>query len=611
MNTLISTLIKMSKQVLAEAAEIPFAVPDGPQLEDALHVSKTATAQPDRVWLTPMGAKLVGDKKLPPGAPYTDGEKRFYEQLDSLLSQYNGKKDVTYDPNLSALAQQHYNVDCWQYSGEEFRRTVPDMDKQRMEHVSEFRKPVKSEWFFDLIEKDEDLQQAIQFVFDHMPSVTADDKLDINVKGVFDKKHANGGWPYNRNDRKVDPDTGQTYAQLYYKLAEEAYRDFLKDGNYQKLLSKWNVALLFGRDQGKGRLIIAISRVLTMIIALIGSAEINVLKSNPIFIGYTDPDNIKKRLFEMGRYADKKNAVMANHDQTGFDEHIDPGFVALVGSMRELKAVGSRSKQLAHLRTLAGLKTSAINGMTHTVDEFFGRVFSGEFDTSLCDSWVEGIAGTYCAIKMAKGNLELSAGGPAPYVDLGDDILQYFIRKGFSSEEYSRHMRTLHLVVKPRKYALGAFFLQYRCYVKDGKDIMVYPWPRVVRSCLYQERSKALGKYGWLLSTLMKLNHLIEDKDALDPAVRILFPLDELELGYGMSAKALVNAIKLEDLQARKDKPPSQWTSTFETLNDGDPQKAALFEGESPESDFLTKTLTAIRESVDRCGLKSAAKVNH
>lgn len=593
-------LVKLVKQILKEAEDLPEPVLDPAVKEAGLKSSLQGSGQVLDVPMTPIMESMLeanGEKPyIRYDAPLTKTEQILNKQVkDELLSGYAPETTVYPEP-LDLLGRELYNVDCWRNRKDNMRDIGPGQAVQRAKMFVLYTKKPDFSALLDLLENDSLLQKTIEKVWAIMPSVTADTDFK-EIALPFEKKHSNVGYPFFHRDKAVDEETGKTFAQLSRELAEAATF---------RTLPNYNVAMVFGRNQRlKGRLIIAMSRVVNLFFNRLEAREIEKLKTEcPAFAGYRSAPELKKVLLEMATEAMKRGFKMSNWDQTAFDVHINPVWIALVGAMRVASSNGALGKKIAYWRAVYNIRQWVLDGLSGRYVGIWGRMPSGFIDTNQADSWVEIIASAYCLAKQDPDYFKL-VWDALKYVILamGDDCLMIYRPEHFSNEQFVADMGKLGFEVNMEKYDYGPFFLQNRVF-KDKNDRMAYPWTRVLKSMLFKENPRQLGTGGWLLAFLQQLSKLFEDPKALDSVVRIVAKHDKLCLGYELTADQVIAMVKEEDEKAQQEQKPKDYRSTAEKLYDGDPQKSEQYRGDAMDPGWISNALFMVRKSLDRLRIR-------
>lgn len=596
---MIAEIIDNYKAILREARRMPPPKPlTDEQRERGLEVSKLGSTAPRDVPMTPLmseALKRTGEKtsdkwRLLVDAPETKAEKWVQKTIESLLLKYNGPEQDTYNENLPIDSFQHYNVGCWRAKKKNLRDIQPGQDKERMEVAAKYTRVTKALDLLKLLESDVVFQKAVMLVCDAIPSVKANNEWKL-VSQPFMNKDSNVTYPYFKNDRAIDPKTGKTYGELSVELAKKVGLDHVYEYNY---------TTLFGRNQkGKGRMICATSRVPNVLFNQLEAEEINAYREkSPLFVGYKDDLGLKQALMTMRDQLTNKGLLCRNVDQTKFDLHVNESFIVLIGAISMMKANGTKSKLIAKMRAAMMTKSWLINGLTSQVIEIFGRIFSGYIDTNRGGGLVNAIAVLYGIMEQDPEYSKLVYDLAYWMLVMGDDNLF-----AYEKLDYPRFVKTLESIgfeVNETKDEFGLFFLQYRLFKPENSNeyVMTYPWPRVLRSLLFKEQAKGLGKYGWELAFWQQISKCIEYKPALTILVNVAAYLDEMKLCLDMPVSQLLAEIEKEDKLAQSKKSTknsrSKFTSTFDKLSDGDPQKARF-----SDSKYLVELQSKMKEVYD------------
>lgn len=109
------------------------------------------------------------------------------------------------------------------------------------------------------------------------------------------------------NDKLSDPKTGLKYSQI-------TLNDAKRIGDNLDKLDQYNVTTIYGRNQrGKGRHIMAVSRIVNLVLNRLESQEIEAYKNKSVlFTGYSRPEVLKVKLIEQQKYAESHGLAMAN-----------------------------------------------------------------------------------------------------------------------------------------------------------------------------------------------------------------------------------------------------------------------------------------------------------
>lgn len=593
-------LVKLVKEILTQADNLPEPSISPELLKIGLQNSLQGAGQPKEVPMTPIMKAMLERNNEPTtiGAsqPLTKAEQDLYRRTVERLEKVNGPKQTDYPSPENLLDKHLYDVDCWRNLKENMRDIGPGQMKQRIQMLAKYRNKPDYGPLLDKLENDNVFKKAVLKTWSIMPSVTADTEF-TETSLPFDKKHSNVGYPFfHRDNVLVEKGSNVTYGQLSKGIAERITFSTLPN---------YNIAMTFGRNQRlKGRLIIAESRVVNLFFNRLEAREIEALTSKcPAFAGYRNASELKKVLLQMAQDAMARKFKMSNWDQSGFDVHINPVWIALVGAMRVAAAVGALGKKLAFWRAVYNIRQWVIDGMSGEFIGIWGRMPSGFIDTNQGDSWVEIIASSYClALQDPKYFEKIWDALVYVILAMGDDCLMIYDPQFFSDERFVKDMLALGFEVNVSKYDYGAFFLQNRVFSSKGRR-MVYPWTRVLKSMVFKENPRQLGTAGWLVAQLQQMSKVFEDNDALDSVVGLLAPYDKIRFGYNLTAKKVVEMIKAEDEQARKEQKPTEWRPTSEKVYDGDPQKAEQFKDGQIDEGWIATALAIVKASIDRLGL--------
>lgn len=609
-------VVAKARELYAFAMQSPDAYLSSDDAREGLRLSRNEMSQKTEVPVTPLmkhALEKFGDAKgaewrLTIDTPMTKAEEEISKRVATEIKRLFGyTPESDFDTTKPVDDFAHYGVDCvrnWK-EGTDNRQVQPGQATERKEAIERFMVKEDPETIFQKIEADPLWDLVFQDHLDLIPCIVADDDL-TETKGPFENKHSNVGAPYFRNDQTVDPETGKTYGQLSFELADK----ILKDGLKWTDITKYNICTGLARNQRKGRLITALSRVCNMLINMIERPEIEAAKAIPLFVGYNDDAKLREALRYMAHVCTKYPEIAcANWDQSKFDLHINPAFIAIAGALRWFKCKGSRAKKLCEYRTALGLKSKLVDGLSGRIESIYGRMFSGGMDTNKGDGHVEANIFAYALAKMDKTYFKSIVYRFIYYMlTMGDDLLALYNRKSFDPETLTSIMREYGFELNIEKGEFGTFFLQYRFFTKDGEEHMVYAFTRVLRSMLFLERTKGLGPAGWLLAQYQQLSKLVDYPPALDAAIAVILDLDELSFGVDLSVDQIIDMVKDEDETAANNNKRSK--STFEALFDGDPTKARMWDSSGAiKHEWLSSVHTAISESVARVRARTADQV--
>lgn len=581
-------------------------------LEVGYHSSWMASKQETEVAMTPLmknalelcGDIPTGDTKwrLKVGDPETKAEKWFHSAMETLLTKFNGTSKV-YDENKPLLSKDHYDVQCWQNLKENMRDIQPGQADERRKAANEYTVETKAVGIKEKLLKDPVFQKSVELVFKHLPDVKASNEfLEINLP--FMTKHTNVGYPFWQNDRNPVDGTNQTYAQLTMDIAKKTP---LAD------LWKYNVSTMYGRNQrGKGRLLIAVSRIVNLSLNRLEAKEIEAYRNkSDLFLGYKDDAALKEGLTKMVDYCLPRGLKQRNNDQSRYDRHVSYELILLMNAIRCIKAQGSLSKEIALTRAALSTKSILINGLSKTDKKIYGRIFSGFIDTNAGGGIINAIITTYCIMKQDPDYAALIYDSPYYMLVMGDD--NNFIYRNLNHSEFEKDMKSLGFDVNMEKDEFGPMFLQYRLFKDpDTNDlVMCYPWTRVVRSMLFKEQGKGLGPAGWYIAFLQQMAKCIEFKPAFKILVNLLIPFDKNHFFTNMSIADVIKMMKEEDAaklaEATTEAQRRRVESTIDKLYDGDPSKSRFHESLNNGGKGLLEELhEAVKSAVDASLLKSA-----
>nr|QIJ70078.1 RNA-dependent RNA polymerase [Mischke partiti-like virus] len=607
-NYVIEEIIRVMNEIDSRAQNLkkPQHVED---LARGFEVSQKAMSQEEIVQMTPLmknaleifGDKPVGDEnwKLTVNMPLTKAEKWFDEAIRILLTKFNGP-ERQYNDNLDLLDKDHYDVQCWSNRHENFRQIQPGQAEERLEATREYTRATKRIGLIQKLRSDPVLQKAVLLVFNQLPEVKASNQfLEINLP--FMTKHSNVGYKWWANDRNLVEGTNETYAQMTLKLSEKLS---------EKDLDNWNISTGYGRNQRKGRLIIAVSRVLNLWLNRLEAVEIAAYKrKSSLFLGYNDDVALKEGLTRMVNYAKQHGLKMRNNDQSRFDRHVSYEWLLLMNAISVIKAQGSLSKQIAMKRAVLSTKTWFVNGLTGKLEEFYGRIFSGFIDTNRGGGIINALVTTYCVMKQDPKYAEHVYNADYYMLVMGDD--NNFLYQNLDHKQFEKDMESLGFKVNMDKDEYGPMFLQYRLFQDHDTLVMAYAWVRVVYSMLMKEEGKGLGPAGWYIAWLQQMSKCIEFQPAFKILVNLLIPFDDNHFFTDKSIKEIVAMMNEEDrakeAEAKTGAQKRRYQSTLDKLRDGDPLKSRLVESiEKGGEGYLADLHEAVKKAVDPNFLKDA-----
>lgn len=439
-------------------------------------------------------------------------------------------------------------------------------------------------------------------VSDSIPTVSATRNI-VEIDLPFQAKHTNVGFVPGYegfgNDRSVVKGTNLTYAQLTMKIAET-----IKD--HPELLNKYNVTTEFTRYQRqKGRLINATARIINLVLNQLEAIEIEAYKmKSPLFAGYNDAAHLKSYLKEIADFCERQGYVCRNLDYHRFDWHICKQFIELLGAVSMLKCADERSKKLALYRAILMTKTWLVAGSLNKIIEVFGRIFSGFIDTNRGGGLINAFSMTYLLMKQDDHYVRDIISKILHWLlVMGDDVLAVMKKETSLSKLQSDAKELGHEIDDPNKIAFGPMFLQYRLFTFNGKCIMIYAWPRVLRSMLMKERSSGLGPCGWTLAFYQQLAKLIDfdHPDVIDfvaPVLNIVAYFDKDHLMLDTPLEKIFEGARAEDAEALANNKRA--VTTAEVLFDGDPSKAAQYDSSSGKVVLSQNYFSQVRQILSR-----------
>lgn len=580
------------------------------ELKHGLEVSKLATAHPTEVPMTPIMKNMLkafGDikegERLLTGAPITRAEKWLNDTVESLLLQQSMKKTDSYDESLPICDIRHYWTQCWMnWDLNKFR----DIGKGQVEEINEtiaiYAKPTEAIDLRSKLSNDVVFAKAVEVVADSIPTVSATRNI-VEIDLPFQTKHTNVGFVpgYDGfgNDRSTVKGTNLTYAQLTMQIAET-----IKD--HPELLNKYNVTTEFSRYQRqKGRLINATARIVNLVLNQLEAIEIEAYKTkSPLFAGYNDAAHLKLYLEEIADFCEKNGYVCRNLDYHRYDWHICKQFIELLGAVSMLKCADKRSRDLAMYRAILMTRTWLVAGTLDKMLEIFGRIFSGFIDTNRGGGLINAFSMTYLLMKQDDHYVRDIVSRILHWLlVMGDDVLAVMKRETSLQRLQSDAKELGHEIDDASKIAFGPMFLQYRLFTINGKRIMIYAWPRVLRSALMKERSSGLGPCGWTLSWYQQLAKLIdfnhpEVTDFVAPVLNIIAYFDEEHLMLNVPLEKIFEGVRAEDTEALARNKRA--VTTAEVLYDGDPSKAAQYDKSSGKINLSVNYFDQVRQVLIR-----------
>lgn len=555
-------------------------IPD--TIDVGMDSSAKGAAQPEVVPMTPWMKTLLqrcgdaprGDEdwRLKTNDPRTKAETWVYDSAKRILEHYFPGK-AQYDESLPMRDAAHYNTQCWQQLHENMRQVVPGQADEREMAIKEYARATKPIGLREKLLNDPTFQKAVELVFNEMPYAKATDEWrEINTP--FMAKHSNVGNKWWRQDISIVPESTETYGEMTLRIAKSVPLNELW---------KWNLSTMYGRNQRKGRLIIAVPRIINLSLNRLQAPEIEAYKHKcSMFVGYGNDEDLKRALTYILLECERRGWKCRNVDQSRFDRHVGLEFIELENAMRIMKANGRLSKEIAYMRAALSTKTWCIDGLSGKILELIGRIFSGEIDTNL-------MGGVISALINTAGNLDQDPSYASIAYSLmywilvmGDDCLSVYKQR--DSAKFDKFMESLGFKTNAEKDEFGPMFLQYRLFEdpSDKKLVMAYAWTRVLEHMLWKEESKGLGPCGWYLAWLQMFKAVSEYTPAAKTIVNIFWPLDEMALFSDKPISWVIYGVENEDAEHQAQLTTAnqkrKFVSTFDKLADGDPTKARLRE---------------------------------
>lgn len=585
------TIIKM-----AQSLKPPKPLSEEERAE-GLRVSKQGASTPNEVSMTPIMSEILrrtGEKKddkwrLKATDKLTRAEEYINQIEEALLREFNGPEQTEFNESLPIDDIKHYDVQCWR-NRKINKRDIggQEQEKERQEVANQYTRATDALNVISMLENDVVFQKAVMLVMDSIPSVKANNEFKL-VSQPFMNKDSNVTYPWFRNDRAIDPRTGKTYGTMAVELAETVPVDKLYLYNY---------TTLFGRNQKlKGRAIYATSRIVNIVLNQLEAEEIKAYRDkSPLFLGYGNDLDLKNGMIKMAQQCRDLGIKCRNVDQSKFDLHVREAFIILIGAMSTVKANGSKSKEIARQRAVLATKTWLINGLTGSVTQIYGRIFSGYIDTNRMGGLINALTVLYAVMKQNPKYSSYVYQMIYWMLVMGDDNL--FVYDTLDYERFKEELKRLGLDVNKEKDEFGLFFSQYRLFELNGDYVMAYAWTRVLRALLFKEQQKGLGPYGWTLAFWQQISKCVEYKPALTILVNIVAEFDELKLCLDIPVDEMLAKVRQEDEEAlskmKTSNARNRFTSAEEKLFDGDPQKARFF-----ENSYLVNLQKAMREVYD------------
>lgn len=555
-------------------------------VSNGIRTSSLAMAEVNEVHLTPYGKEWLHradltDKRLLASTETTKFEKELTKITEELLITFVGSELLTYPNEIFSF--DNYRVDCWRNFKRDsaIRHIVPNMNKQREEEFKKFSKPLSKPELLNLTSSE---LVGLDLLNDLIPDVKSSDKW-VELNGLFKTKHTNVGYPFFRNDKAIDPSSGKTFGDITDNIARKSKPEEVINYPF----------IAFGRNQrGKARPILGGSRIQALVFNQLESPEISAYKEHSlIFKGYLSREDLKPWLIKMGKFAETKGLTIINRDYSKFDTTVPTELRQLIGSISTVKCKDQFGKRISRARILSSLRSHLIDGLSKSIYPIYGRIFSGEIDTNAIGGKINAYVTLSSLIADDNRNqklfYDLIKNKVPPILVMGDDNLTIsYPQRNLANIINKRY----GMVVSEEKGESNVFFLQNRvCKSKNGdKLIMITPFTRLIRTLINKERQIGLGPYGWTIATIQILSQLIEWPELMWAVTqKIIIPNDKFHLFLDKSWNHISKGVAAEDKLAQKDKG-SKFISTFDKLNDGDPQKVNDFKSRVQEAYYILQS---------------------
>ena len=589
----IREIIKIMKEIDKYSQEQKNTKIDRSVVEEGLKVSANACAQKEFVFPTPYMKNLLvvmGDvhqKKDSDGEWYTEKLKCGQNSeaviwidkvVRAALNKYNGPEVDKYDHDLPVTSKKLYDTDCWLgWNIEKFWDIKPGQAKEREERFLDYNNPDTNfsvNQMIRLLETDQAFQKVVLHFLKHWPETAASKNVE-EINDPFMSKKSGVSYPYFRNDSTQVPGTDITYGKLCINKVKEAYS---KGVNALVALALANnVYTGYPRNQrGKGRALEAQSRITNLVINLVNGNEMKIVQTTPYGIGLVNQDILKENLIKIAEFVlQNPNYMAMNKDFSSWDVTVGYGWVLLQNALRYINTNGSLGKTIVKLRNHCAKHGALLNGPSKRITSMYGRTPSGYIDTTLQNTAVNYLLSNYANYSVDKeySNNVVYPMNNRHMMCLGDDYLGITL-KTKEKEWVDVTKRCGFEAHADFKDAFGVMFVQYRLFQLEGKWVMGYNWPRVLRSMLSKEDQKSLGKCGWTLSAYQQLGKLVEIPESLMIVSSIVKSLDKDGLMLDKPVSEIIRGSNLEDeekLKTLKGNQLSKSLSTAEKLSNNNP----------------------------------------
>lgn len=542
-------------------------------INEGLRLSQTVCAQPEEVVATPLMKNLLiimGDvqqvrkngewttEKLKTGAQ-SKAVKWVNEVVNKCRTIYNGREVHDYPRDLPINDPQYYNVDCWNGWKPEIWDIQPGQADERKKRFKEYGNPktnLSVEALIKMIRKDPVLRKAIQIELSIWPEVQASREI-TEVSDPFMSKGTGISYPYYRNDRTIVPGTNITYGKW---LIRDLTKIYVSKGLDALIEYAYNYAVATGyprNQRGKGRALIAMSRIVNLVVNMVNSPEMELWKQNKwIGAAFQNEEELLSVLSEACEWCVQNAESAYNLDYSSWDFNLGAGWLCLQDAMRLLRAKDQQTRELIKFRYACATNVYFVDGPNKAVYIIYGRQMSGYDDTTLGNTCANRVISRYSAMMSRKdySSKITDARQGRDLICVGDDVLILGIGDdNVTPFAHSANKRCRVVLHEDEKHAKGVMFIQWRCIKLNGKYIIAYNWPRVLRSMLSKEDAKHLGRGGWTLAFYQQLGKLRQVPDrGLNIVVNIAAACDPYHLSLDTPIETIMDWVKDEDAKRVK-----------------------------------------------------------
>lgn len=605
MNYRMTEVVKVMKmlETTAKEWEKRQPMPDENAVAKGLRLSRQVTSQPSEIISTPIMKDLMtslGDIKLIVGK---DGEVHhtrlgvgektkavdwINEVVSRALHKFCGAEEHDYPDSLPIDSERLYQIDCWNGWKEAVWDIQPGQEEQVAKGFKEFEKPKTNYSIGDALKavyKDPALQMSLEALLDELPVVQASKEVRA-ISDPFMSKGTGVSYPDYQNDRTIY-EGDVTYAKheidLTAAAAEkgiDALASYAIENNVYTGYARW--------QRGKGRPLIAGSRRENLVMNMVNGPEIVKWKETAALrAAFVDEEQLLQHLSLLGDWVlSKPDSDAANIDYAKWDQNFGAGWTLLQEAIRYMKAADEYTRKLILIRYYCNRKAYFVNGRSMKLTRITGRTFSGSDDTTWQNSVGNRAMSRRNMCYMDRNHIRdytIPLGGRDLTV-VGDDLLvigkKGFIRR-FAGVNNKLNGSIVH---EDEKHARGIMFIQWRAFRLDGKWVMAYNWPRVLRSMLSKENQKQLGRWGWTIAYYQQLGKLLRVPKYLRIVVNIMAACDRYHLSLDIPVAKIVEGVKQEDAKRvevdavkRKEKLSKKQT-TAEQLYNGNPNLSGVKE---------------------------------